>query len=161
MQLARAEGGGLQAEAPVDLVPILRMVVADMSRDNADRIELALPAGPVMASIDPDAFAILARNLIENALRHGVQDLPIQVSLSAGGVLRVVNAGPVIPADLLGRLTRPFERGPTEARGSGLGLAIARAIAAGTGGRLDLISPAAGRAEGFEARFSASGTGSG
>lgn len=156
MQLARAEGGRLRAERPVDLVPILRMLVADMTREAGDRIQLALPGAEALASIDPDAFAILSRNLIENALRHGDQDAPVQVSLSATGVLRVINGGPAVPADQLARLTRPFERGPTGAQGSGLGLAIAQAIAEGTGGRLDLISPASGRADGFEARFSAS-----
>ncbi len=153
MQLARAEGGRLQAEGPVDLAPILKMLVADMRRDGGDRIELALPA-EARARIDPDAFAILARNLVENALRHGDAAAPVQVSLSAGGELRVINAGPAVAADLRDRLARPFERGATQAQGSGLGLAIARAIAAGTGGRLDLISPASGRTDGFEARFS-------
>ena len=156
MQLARAEGGRLQAEAPVGVASILRMLVADMGRDDGHRIELMLPETDIMASIDPDAFAILARNLIENALHHGAQDAPVQVSLSLNGVLRVVNTGPVVPADVLGGVARPFERGPTDAQGSGLGLAIVAAIAAGTGGRLDLISPATGRADGFEARFSMS-----
>ncbi|SDL40395.1 Histidine kinase-, DNA gyrase B-, and HSP90-like ATPase [Paracoccus chinensis] len=108
MQLARAEGGRLQAEAPVDLVPIVRMLAADMTRDEADRIDLVLPAAGIPASIDPDAFAILARNLIENALRHGNQSAPVEVSLSPTGLLRVVNAGPAVPADRLRRITRPF-----------------------------------------------------
>lgn len=153
MQLARAEGGRLQADVQVDLGPILKMLVADMTRDNGGRIDLTLPGAGVPSLIDPDAFAILARNLIENALRHGDKDAPLQVSLSPAGLLRVVNAGPVIPADRLGRLTRPFERDATAAQGSGLGLAIAQAIAEGTGGRLDLLSPAEGRVDGFEARF--------
>ncbi|MFC0339425.1 sensor histidine kinase [Paracoccus niistensis] len=156
MQLALAEGGRLQAEALVDLVPVLRMLVADMTRHAAGRIDLALLAAGVPASIDPDAFATLARNLIENALRHGDQGTPVQVSLSPAGLLRVVNAGPAVPADRLGRLTRPFERRATEAQGSGLRLAIAQAIAEGTGGRLELLSPAEGRMGGFEARFSTS-----
>lgn len=159
MQLARAEGGRVQAEAPVDLAPILHMLVADMTRKDADRIDLALPGTAVPARIDPDAFAIAARNLIENGLRHGDRGTPVRVSLSADGVLRVVNAGPVVLPDLLGRLSRPFERGPTDAEGSGLGLAIVKAIATGAGGRLDLISPAAGQADGFEARFSTGSAG--
>lgn len=76
MQLARAEGARLQADQPVDLVPVLRMVVADMTRDAAGRIDLALPSAGVPALIDPDALAILARNLIENALRHGTKAPP-------------------------------------------------------------------------------------
>ena len=153
MQLARAEGGRLQAENPADLVPILRLLTAEMNQDPDHPIALSLPDGPFMARIDPDSFAILARNLIENAQRHGDRDQPIEVSLSSAGVLRVINAAKPVPTDQLGRLMRPFERGPTCATGSGLGLAIAQAIANGTEGRLDLISPASGRQDGFEAVF--------
>lgn len=157
MQLARAEGARLQVEAPVDIAPILRVLVTEMDRGPVARIDLSMPEAKVPALIDPDAFAILARNLIENALRHGTPDIPVQVSLSTDGVLRVVNAGPPVPADLLARLARPFQRGRTDAGGSGLGLAIATAISSGTGGRLDLISPATGQSDGFEARFSVRG----
>jgi two-component system OmpR family sensor kinase len=155
MQLARAEGGRLQAAEPTDIVSILRMVVDEMTAyaGGARRIELALPGAPVHSRIDPDAFAILARNLIENALKHGSQRDPVSVVLSADGVLRVANAGPAIPPDLLARLSEPFERGGAQGEGAGLGLAIAKAIASGIGGRMELISPREGRPDGFEARF--------
>src|SRR5690606_3798521 len=69
MQLARAEGGRLQAAEPVDVAAILRMVVGELaeSADGAGRINLVVPDAPVLSGIDPDAFAILARNLVENA----------------------------------------------------------------------------------------------
>lgn len=35
----------------------------------------------------------------------------------------------------------------------GLGLAIAKTIAAGIGGRIELLSPQEGRQDGFEVRF--------
>lgn len=166
MQLARAEGGRLQAEAPADLVPVLRLLATEMGRDPAHPVVLELPGAPVMAPIDPDAFAILVRNLIENAQRHGqgkgtdagsggAAPEPVQVALSPAGVLRVSNAGPAVPPEQLSRLLRPFERGTTSANGSGLGLAIAHAIASGSGGTLELRSPASGRTDGFEAIFSA------
>lgn len=163
LQLARAEGGGIEAAAPADLAPVLRLLADEMERDPARPITLDLPDAPVMARIDPDAFAILARNLIENAQRHGQDHGPpgatVRVSLSPGAVLKVANSGPVVPPDQLGRLAQPFQHGETAAQGSGLslGLAIARAIAEGSGGRLDLFSPATGQAGGFEAIFSASG----
>ena len=155
MQLARAEGGRLLAEKPVDITVILRMVVNEFGghSDNAGRIALTLPDGPVCASIDPDAFAVLARNLIENGLKHGDPGEPVRVALSASGVLRVANAGPAVPDQTLQRLSEPFERGGARAEGAGLGLAIARTIAEGTGGKLRLISPIAGRQDGFEAVF--------
>jgi two-component system OmpR family sensor kinase len=155
MQLARAEGGRLLAETPVDIGTILRMVVSELGGhvDTVGRIELTLPDVPVLASIDADAFAILTRNLIENALKHGAQDEPVRVALSADGVLRVTNAGRAVPPEVLARLSEPFERGQALVRGAGLGLAIARTIATGTGGQLDLTSPASDLEEGFEARF--------
>lgn len=155
MQLARAEGGRLQAAEPTDIAAILRMVVGEMtaSADGAGRIELILPGAPVLSRIDPDAFAILTRNLIENALKHGSRREPVRVTLSAEGMLRVANAGPAVPPDLLARLSEPFERGQARADGAGLGLAIAKTIAAGTGGRIELVSPQEGRQDGFEARF--------
>ena len=155
MQLARAEGGRLFAEVPVDIGAILRMVVSEFDGqvEMAGRIDLTLPDAPVFSSIDADAFAILARNLIENALKYGVRDEPVAVTLSADGCLRVTNAGPVVPPAVLARLSEPFERGQALVRGAGLGLAIARTIAAGTNGRIELQSPASGRIDGFEARF--------
>ncbi|MBB5703061.1 two-component system OmpR family sensor kinase [Ochrobactrum daejeonense] len=155
MQLARAEGGRLLAEKPVNIAAILRLVVSEFSSftDAAGRIELTQPDRPVLASIDADAFAILARNLIENALKHGAQNVPVHVSLSAEGILRVINAGAVVPAETLARLSEPFERGQALVRGAGLGLAIAKTIAAGAGGQLAFQSPAGDRKDGFEARF--------
>jgi len=155
MQLARAEGGRILAEAPVNIAAVLRMVVSELggTAGAAGRIQLTLPDGQVLARIDADAFAILARNLIENALKHGAQDMPIDVSLSAEGVLRVINAGVTVPSEILAQLSEPFERGQALVRGAGLGLAIAKTIAAGVNGQLELISPASGREDGFEARF--------
>ena len=155
MQLARAEGGRLQVAEPTDVVAILRMVVGEMtgSADGTGRIDLTLPNAPVLSRIDPDAFAILTRNLIENALKHGSRQEPVRVALSAEGVLRVANAGSAVPPDLLARLSEPFERGRAQADGAGLGLAIAKAVASGTGGSIELVSPLEGRQDGFEARF--------
>lgn len=148
MQLAKAEGGGLLSEAPQDLLALLTHVVGEQA---TARVALTLPATPVHVMIDPDAFAILARNLIENALKHGATDQPVSVSLTAEGLLCVVNAGPVVPAAALSRLTGRFVRGDTTAGGSGLGLAIAATIARGVGATLTLASPARGRSDGFEA----------
>jgi two-component system OmpR family sensor kinase len=155
MQLARAEGARLLAAEPIDLAVILRMVVNEMTSGvgNAGHVELVLPDVPALSHIDPDAFAILVRNLIENALKHGSRQEPVRVALSADGVLRVANAGPTVAPDLLARLSEPFERGRAQADGAGLGLAIAKTIAAGTGGRIELLSPREGRQDGFEARF--------
>lgn len=153
LQLARAEGGGVLAETPQDLAPVLALVVEEFRRaGQGDRLRVTLPdAGAAPSRMDPDAFAILARNLIENALRHGDPSEPVRVTMRADGSLTVANGGPVVPAERLAELTKRFSRGEGAAEGSGLGLAIAETIARGAGARLVLESPAHGRPDGFEA----------
>ncbi|MFB2532947.1 ATP-binding protein [Paracoccus sp. p3-h83] len=154
LQLARAEGARMRRDSATDLRPVVALIVQDLTRgDDQGRVRLQMPDGPLASDLDPDAMAIVTRNLIENALRHGPPDAPVQVTLDADGVLSVVNDGPVVPPQSLARLTERFERGSDQAGGSGLGLAIVCAIADRSGGRFDLLSPRAGATEGFEARF--------
>jgi two-component system OmpR family sensor kinase len=155
MQLARAEGSRLRLDHSADLRPVARVVVEDIGRMiGPDRIVLALPETPVMSDLDPDAFAILCRNLVENALRHGTQTTPVEVGLTPNGQLIVSNDGPVLPGEALGRLTDRFERAGAMKDGSGLGLAIVAAIADRLGSRLVLESPRPGAASGFQASLS-------
>jgi two-component system OmpR family sensor kinase len=154
LQLAKAEGGGLIAETPIGLGRVLALVVEEIDRrlDIADRLDLDVPAdGGPLVDIDADAFAVLARNLVENALKHGTPEGRVAVRLDREGLV-VENGGEPVPAERLIRLTRRFERGPTTAEGAGLGLAIVAAVCRGAGMRLDLASPIPGRADGFRAR---------
>ena len=154
LQLAKAEGGGLLAETPARLGPVLALVIEEIDRrfDVAERLVVSSPAdGGPPSDLDPDAFAVLARNLIENALKHGAAEGEVAVRLSADA-FEVENDGAPVAAETLRRLTRRFERGPTTAEGSGLGLAIAAAICRGSGASLDLVSPVPGRDGGFIAR---------
>lgn len=153
MQLARAEGGGVLSETAHDLVPLVGLVADEFKRTaDGSRLRVAVPESPVLSPLDPDAFAILLRNLIENAIKHGAADEPVTISLGDTGLLSVSNGGPAVPAETLIRLTRPFERGRSTADGTGLGLAIADAIASGAGTHLELLSPVPGRNDGFEVR---------
>jgi len=151
MQLAKAEGGGLLAETPQDLTVLLAHVVDELRHSAGTRLEVILPdKDSVLANIDPDAFAILVRNLLENALKHGDPDFPVTLSLNSFGLLRVINSGATVPAEVLAQLTGRFVRGHSHSDGSGLGLAIAAVIASGVGAQLSLVSPATGREDGFE-----------
>ncbi len=152
MQLARAEGGRLRTGTAGDMRPVLRMIIAELDA-GCGRVVFETPADPVLSDIDPDAFAILSRNLMENALKYGADGAPVRVSLSSDGLLRVVNEGPPVPVETLERLTARFERGQAISGGSGLGLSIAKAIADGAQGTLSMHSPATGHTDGFEAAF--------
>ncbi len=154
MQMARAEGANLVTETPHDLGVVLRMVADDLAHlDSANQLVLDVPQQPIMSKVDPDIFAIAVRNLIENALRHGSRGSPVHVTLEMNGTLRVANAGPVVPKEVLEALTQRFVRGNSSAEGSGLGLAIVHTIARGTGGKIKILSPATGRDDGFEVIF--------
>lgn len=156
LELAKAEGGGALSQSRHDLVPILAMVVSDFESQAPGRITLALPGSEVNSLLDPDAFAILVRNVIENALKHGLQNQSVEVSMSDNGTFRVCNGGEIVPPEQLALLRNRFARSKTDASGSGLGLAIADAIAKGAGMTLHLRSPATGRTDGFEVELDVS-----
>lgn len=156
LQLARAEAGIGGSATATDLRPVLDMIVTDYERDSRSQGRLrytAAPATKLVRNADMDAFGIILRNLIENALVHGDPELSVDVSLDANGVVRVVNGGPLVLESDIAMLKRRFRRGNTSASGSGLGLAIADRIVSQMGGTLDLISPASGQSSGFEARI--------
>jgi len=152
MQLARAEGARLLIDNHQDLRPVLRIVADDFAQGpDALRLTLSLPDTPTPSDIDPDAVAILTRNLIENALRHGQG--PVAVTLDDQGTLLVRNECPPISASDLAALSGRFVRGTNAGEGSGLGLAIVHTIAERIGSPLRLTSPLPGRSTGFSARI--------
>ncbi|MES2667081.1 MAG: ATP-binding protein [Pseudomonadota bacterium] len=162
MQLARAEGAGVLMAKAQDMRPVVLAVAEDFRRGGLGaRLSVRVPDSGADSRMDPDACAILLRNLIENAARHGAAGQPVVVTLAENGAFWVVNDGPVLPPEVLARLHHRFERGAGTGTGAGagggdgagLGLAIADTIARAAGGELRLHSPARGHLSGFEAEF--------
>lgn len=156
LQLSRADSGIAMtlAQQETNLLPVLELIVADVSRSGKSAhhtIAIERDADQISSRMDVDAFGIVMRNLIENAVRHGIQAEPVIVAVDTPRRLRVINGSAIVPADALASLTRRFMRGVTRAQGAGLGLAIADTILRQSGGRLELKSPATGRSDGFEA----------
>jgi len=152
MQLARADAGVAVAGKPADLAAVAALVVEDFEQrgQNKGRLRLKTPDnGKALVAIDTDALAIILRNLIENALRHGTEGGEVVIRITDDARLSVVNQGPVVPAP--DGLVKRFERGETRAEGSGLGLAIVNRILQQIGATLTLDSPASGQQDGFEA----------
>jgi two-component system OmpR family sensor kinase len=153
LELAKAEGGGVLSEAPYDLVPVLQTIISDWERWEPGRLDMQVPETQVNSLLNPDAFAILVRNLVENALKHGDKDAPVKVRLSSDGILTVTNHGGIVAPEEMALLRQRFARSKTNASGSGIGLAIVDAIVEGAGMQLTLRSPGQGQQEGFEAEL--------
>jgi two-component system OmpR family sensor kinase/two-component system sensor histidine kinase QseC len=136
LALARAEPGGAEdALQDLDVVEPVRQATADtIPLAVASGVELELDAPPAeQARADAAALRMLARNLIDNAVRHAGRNGRVRVQVAAGDggvILRVDDSGPGIPAAERARVFDRFYRRDGESTaGSGLGLAIVRAIA--------------------------------
>lgn len=141
-QQASATAGGIHSA--VSLTDCVRQMVAESSgRATARQIDLGMKADQeAQVRGQPEALAILVRNLLDNAIKYTPEGGRVDVSVmrdGAGVLLVVEDSGPGIPeADRLRVLDR-FYRVPGEtAPGSGLGLAIVSAIAQWHGAELTL-----------------------
>jgi len=141
--LARTSDAGEHGRT--DLVDLDDVVLEEAARARSrtrSTIDTSgVSAAPVTGSADE--LRRLARNLIENAVRHAGSAVVLTLSSTDGTVrLDVVDDGPgIAPEDR----ERVFDRFTTidaaraRTTGSGLGLAIARTIAVRHGGRLTLV----------------------
>jgi two-component system sensor histidine kinase VanS len=131
--LASAQHGDIRNEV-VDLAALAADIAA-LVRPEARHRGVTVQTRFQPASVDGDPVLLrqLFLNLVQNAVRHNIPGGRAEVSV-ADVTLTVVNTGPVLPADSLGKLFEPFHRAQGRTRsgsgdGHGLGLAIVRAIA--------------------------------
>jgi signal transduction histidine kinase len=141
---ARLAGGIPVSPAPMALGPVVTRVV--------EEYRLAHPEHPILPAIEGDLaghwdetrLAQLLDNLLQNALRHGLTDVPIGLSVkgdSTGVTLVVLNKGPLLPPEEREAIFEPFRRGKRPAgEGLGLGLYIAKQIAVAHGGHISVES---------------------
>jgi len=145
LMLARSEPGAPPAVmAPLDLSEVVRQAVAETvpyALSRGTEVELFADE-PVSVDGDKTALAVLARNLVDNAVRYSpaASRVEVRVSLEAGApTLQVDDAGPGIPADERERVfDRFYRREARDADGTGLGLAIVRSVAARHGAQVSL-----------------------
>ena len=88
--------------------------------------------------VDPDKFAQVVGNLVENALRHGAGTVHVTVGPDGndGAEIVVVDEGDGIAAEARSRIFTKFWRGGSARGGTGLGLYIAKGIVEAHGGRI-------------------------
>jgi signal transduction histidine kinase len=103
----------------------------------------------------PHALRRCLTNLIDNALKYGVDDVEVAIEAVSDGLdILVRDRGPGLNSDDLEKVFEPFYRVENsrnrETGGTGLGLSIARQIARAHGGELTVVNRSGG---GLEARL--------
>jgi two-component system OmpR family sensor kinase len=155
LQLSRAESGASLARTRVDLVQLAGTVAQEFWQDREinERLVLKVPdsAAPIALG-DVDALAIALRNLVENALHYGGGGRVV-LEVAAPCTLVVRDAGPGVNAEQLQTLQQRHVRHGSDRTGYGLGLSIVTTIVEKQDAKLELASPPAGAARGFEARI--------
>ena len=139
--LARADSP-LSADERLDLEPLARAAVAAQTAAAGQRnIVTTVDASSAEVLGDRVLLERLLDNLVENAVRHNVNDGRLLVSVGADGehaIVVVENSGTLIPEaeveGLFDRFARGVEATRTGSEGHGLGLAIVRAVAQHHGG---------------------------
>ncbi|MFZ2990687.1 sensor histidine kinase [Ideonella sp.] len=142
LALAKAEQLQSDEKTPVtDWAEVVRAVALDLSAlivAHALDFDLQAEAAPVRSH--EWALRELSRNLLHNAIKHGMDGGRLHVTLQTDGrhaALTISNSGTGLSAAQRERLFQPFAAGDAR-HGSGLGLAICKEITVSLGGQIML-----------------------
>jgi two-component system OmpR family sensor kinase len=146
--LARLDAGRPLAQEPVDVAMLAVDAVSDAHAAGLDHDwRLDLPEEAVNVTGDPARLHQVLANLLANARTHTPSGTAVTVGVAAEGnqaVVRVTDAGPGIPAELLPHMFERFARGDTSrsraAGSTGLGLAIVHAVVTAHHGTVEVAS---------------------
>jgi signal transduction histidine kinase len=132
---------------PLDLAAIAEDALEARTANSIITTTATLGEAPVTG--DQVLLERLVNNLLDNADRYNIAGGTVAISTTAheaASVLRVVNTGAVVPADMVERLFLPFTRLDDRTRhdGFGLGLALVSSIAAVHGGTVHATAVPAG-----------------
>jgi signal transduction histidine kinase len=136
--LARNE----QARALTDPLDLATIAEDALEGRTADAITTITTLDQAPVTGDAVLLERLVNNLLDNAERYNIASGTVEISTTAHhatSVLRVINTGAVVPADMVERLFLPFTRLDDRTRhdGFGLGLTLVSSIAAVHGGTVD------------------------
>jgi signal transduction histidine kinase len=131
-----------QARALTDPLDLATIAEDALEGRTADGITTTTTLDQAPVTGDGVLLERLVNNLLDNAERYNIAGGTVEISTTAHdttSVLRVVNTGAVVPADMVERLFQPFTRLDDRTRhdGFGLGLTLVSSIAAVHGGTVD------------------------
>jgi two-component system, OmpR family, phosphate regulon sensor histidine kinase PhoR len=144
LELSRAESGRALAVEEIRLPALLDRVAA-LHRPEAERRgkTLIVESDDVPFRADPGKLALVLSNLVENAIKYGIDEGCITLrglSAEGGTVLEVADDGPGIAPEHIPRIFERFYRinkgRSRELGGTGLGLSIAKHVVESHGGTI-------------------------
>jgi signal transduction histidine kinase len=136
LDVSRIQAGRLELRLETcDLADLCRLAAEEQELTSGRKIEVYLPAGPVMVMADRERLGQVLSNLLTNAVKYSADDRPVRLLLSCEGkqaLVTVEDKGVGIPKDELPFIFERFFRARTAREGSqrglGLGLAICKEI---------------------------------
>lgn len=150
LDVARLESGALRLSVRRDdLAPLfdrLGQAFGALARSRGITLEVTLPEGAILASVDADRMEKVWANLLSNAFKFTPEGGRVGFTVEADGelVVAVEDDGPGIPSDELGRIFDRFHQVETSSRpvhaGTGLGLSMVRDITELHGGTVEVQS---------------------
>jgi signal transduction histidine kinase len=153
LDFGRVESGVARYDREsLDPAPLVSQIVAAFREDPANVgrvVDLEVAETLPHVEVDRHAFALVLRNLLENAVKYAPPPSPVRVEVRRdserrGVVVNVSDEGPGIPHDEHQAVFEKFVRGAAARtsgiRGTGVGLALARQIVHAHGGRITLTS---------------------
>jgi putative PEP-CTERM system histidine kinase len=137
----RSDGGSVRPREVIDPVPVIKAVVADLSRGEG-LLELDLPEGELRVKMDGQDLGSVLTHLVTNAIEASRADDVVRVRVKAQErhvVIDVEDKGSGMdPHFVRNELFKPLRS--TKSRGHGIGAFQAREIVRGAGGDLEVIS---------------------
>ena len=144
LDVARIDTGRLQLyPRPSDATVLVRRVVDSVSAGTSRPVELETAGGLPEITVDPDKFAQIVTNLIENGVRHGSGTVRVALAPfgppgeAAGVRLSVEDDGDGIAPELRARVFTKFWKGGGSG-GSGLGLYLVNGLVKAHGGTVTI-----------------------
>jgi PAS domain S-box-containing protein len=137
-------GGGRIAQVDTDIDTLIAVSIADLPRDQRDRIVVHRHTATRTALMDMSLLRLALRNLLFNALKYAPGTSPVVLHVMdfdepAALQFEVADAGPGIPRELLPRLFTRGARGGGPESNHGLGLYIVRRVMDLHGGSVELL----------------------
>ncbi len=149
LTLARSARDGALDREPVDVAALLADVAREYAVQAQERgIAIAVISSSAIVEADERRLRELARNLLENALRHAASSVRAEVRVTDGEAwVLVSNDGERVADREKSKIFERFYRSDAQSGGSGLGLAIVAWVARAHGGSVSVRDAQPGGAE--------------